>query len=270
MKRLPIVLVAIISWTRPAASMLSATTVVSLDYCSDQYVLEIADQTQIRGVSHEASKPFSYHQKLAIGLPTIRPTAEAILAISPEIVVYSWAGNQYLVSILTRAGIKTINISNCQNYKTIFTNFTKVAEALNRPITSIITEQQSRISTLKSQPKLSMRALYITPSGTTGGIGSDIDAMIRLAGLENMAASLGYLGWRTIPIEQIITNPPDLYIVSFFNAHEVSLSYWSSTRNPYIARSMGEIKTVSIPSRFLSCNGMFSVKAAEYLRASLD
>ncbi|AFX99206.1 hypothetical protein A1OE_1027 [Candidatus Endolissoclinum faulkneri L2] len=250
--------------------MLSTPTVVSLDYCSDQYVLELADRMQIRGISQQAQEPFSYHRNRATGLPIIKPIAEAILATDPEIVVHSWAGNQYLTSILARVGIKIINISNCCDYQTIFSNFIKVAEALDQPVSSIIRDQKSLIFTLKSQPKLNMSALYITPSGTTGGIGTEIDAMIKLAGLKNMAVDLGYFGWRTISLEQIITNPPDIYIVSFFNdVQEVSHSYWSSAGNPYISRLIGKIRTVSIPSRFLSCNGMFSVKAAEYLRASL-
>jgi iron complex transport system substrate-binding protein len=272
MRRMALALAAGLVWAGPATSAPSAPAVVSIDYCADQYVLALADRGQIHGVSPRARQAFSYHRERAADVPVVEPVAEAILAAAPELVVRFWGGNQRLVSMLERTGVDTVNIVYGHDRDTIFANLTKVAAALERAEAAdvLIADQRARIDALEAKPRLDLRALYLTPSGTTGGTGTDIDAMIRLAGMENMAAELGYHGWRTVSLEELVMNPPDVFIGSFFDDRDVARSSWSPARHPRLARIMGEVRTVPVPGRFLSCSGLFSVDAAEYLRATLD
>lgn len=272
MDRMAFVLAAGLFWAGPAAAAPSAPAVVSIDYCADQYVLALADRAQIHGVSPRARQAFSYHRDRAQGLPVVEPVAEAILAAAPELVVRFWGGNQRLVSMLDRTGVDTVNIVYGHDRETVFANLTTVAAALGRAeeAASLIADQRARIAALEARPRLALRALYLTPSGTTGGRGTDIDAMIGLAGMENMAAELGYRGWRTVSLEELVMNPPDVFIGSFFDDRDVARSSWSPARHPRLGRIMGEVRTVPVPGRFLSCSGLFSVDAAEYLRDALD
>ncbi len=265
-------LVAGLLWAGPAAAAPSTPAVVSIDYCADQYVLALADRGQIHGVSPRARQAFSYHRERAADVPVVEPVAEAILHAGPDLVVRFWGGNQRLVSMLERVGVDTVNILYGHDTETIFGNLTKVASALGRTdeASGLIADQRARIAALEARPRLNLRALYLTPSGTTGGAGTDVDGMIRLAGLENMAAELGYRGWRTVSLEELLMNPPDVFIGSFFDDADVSRSSWSPARHPRLARMMGDVRTVPVPGRFLSCSGLFSVDAAEYIRATLD
>lgn len=265
-------LVAGLLWAGPAAAAPSTPAVVSIDYCADQYVLALADQGQIHGVSPRARQAFSYHRERAADVPVVEPVAEAILHAGPDLVVRFWGGNQRLVSMLERVGVDTVNILYGHDTETIFGNLTRVASALGRTdeASRLIADQRARIAALEARPRLNLRALYLTPSGTTGGAGTDVDGMIRLAGLENMAAELGYRGWRTVSLEELLMNPPDVFIGSFFDDADVSRSSWSPARHPRLARMMGDVRTVPVPGRFLSCSGLFSVDAAEYIRATLD
>ncbi|WPZ33540.1 ABC transporter substrate-binding protein [Thalassobaculum sp. OXR-137] len=256
----------------PAVAAPSEPAVVSIDYCADQYVLALADRAQIHGVSPRARQAFSYHRDRAAGVPVIEPVSEAVLFAAPDLVVRFWGGNQRLVSMLDRTGVDTVNIVYGHDSETIFANLTKVAAALGRTeeAARLIADQRDRMAALEAKPRLGLRALYLTPSGTTGGTGTDIDGMIRLAGLENMAAELGYRGWRTLSLEELVMNPPDVFIGSFFDDRDVARSSWSPARHPRLAAMMGEVRTVPVPGRFLSCSGLFSVDAAEYIRATLD
>lgn len=247
-------------------------TVVSIDYCADQYVLELADRDQILGVSPRAVRAFSYHRERAMGLSIVDPSAEAVLHAAPALVVRFWGGDRRMVSMLTRAGVATVNIVYGHDGATIVDNLNTVAAALGRPKTAAATieERRRRIAALETAPALDLRALYLTPSGTTGGLGTDIDSMIRLAGLDNMAAELGYRGWRTIPLEHLVLNPPDVFIGSFFDDSDVARSSWSPARHPQLSALMETVPTIAVPGRFLSCSGLFSVEAAEFIRAALE
>lgn len=272
MGRMAVLLISGLLWAGSVNAAPSAPSVVSIDYCADQYVLSLAERVQIRGLSPRARQAFSYHRERAAGLPVIDPTAEAILYAAPDLVVRFWGGNRRLISMLERAGVDTVNIVYGHDSETIFANLTRVAAALDRSRSAmdLIAGQRRRIADLEAKPRLGLRALYLTPSGTTGGDGTDVDAMIRMAGLDNMAAELGYRGWRTIALEELVMNPPDVFIGSFFDDDDVARSSWAPTRHPRLARMMAEVRTVPVPGRFLSCSGLFSVDAAEYIRAHLE
>jgi iron complex transport system substrate-binding protein len=256
----------------PATRSGAAPSVVSIDYCADQYVLALAERTQILGLSPRARQAFSYHRDRAVGLATVDPSAEAILNADPALVVRFWGGNRRLVSMLHRTGIDTVNIVYGHDSATLFDNLSKVAAALGRTeaAADLIADWRRRMAALETKRRLGLRALYLTPSGTTGGSGTDIDGMIRLAGLDNLAAELGYHGWRTISLEELVLNPPDVFIGSFFDDRDVARSSWSPARHPRLSELMGVVRTVAVPGRFLSCSGLFSVDAAEFIRAALE
>ena len=87
-----------------------AQRVVSLDYCADQYVLKFVDPENIVALSPDAEEPFSYLREEARGLRKIRPVAENILALSPDVVVRSYGGGSTIEHFLKRAGINVVNI----------------------------------------------------------------------------------------------------------------------------------------------------------------
>ncbi len=264
------VAVAAVGAAPPSAA--APPSVVSIDYCADQYVLSLAARSQIRGLSPRAAQAFSYHRDRAVGLAKIEPVSEAILHAAPDAVVRFWGGNGRLLSMLDRTGVLTVNVVYGHDTETIFGNLERVAAALDRQEAAeeLLADRRLRIAALAARPALDLRALYLTPSGTTGGAGTDVDDMIRMAGLENMAAGIGYKGWRTIAIEELVMDPPDVFIGSFFDDDDVARSSWSPSRHPQLAAMMERVRTVSVPGRFLSCSGLFSVDAAEYLRAALE
>ena len=84
--------------------------VVSLDYCADQFVLKFVDRENILALSPDATASFSYMKEAAIGLPTIRPRAEDVLLLKPEIVVRSYGGGPLASAFFERTGIKIVQI----------------------------------------------------------------------------------------------------------------------------------------------------------------
>ena len=87
-----------------------AQRIVSLDYCADQYVLKLADREQILAISPDAVKDFSYMQDAAVGVPTVRPVAEDVLILKPDLIVRTYGGGPNAAAFFKRAGVPVLQV----------------------------------------------------------------------------------------------------------------------------------------------------------------
>lgn len=60
---------------------------------------------------------------------------------------------------------------------------------------------------------------------------------------------------------------PDFVVATFFGDPDVHVSHWSGGRHGVYKRLMGDLPTIHVPSRYLSCSGAFAVDAAEFIRS---
>ena len=92
--------------------------IVSLDYCADQYVLKFADREQILAISPDAVKDFSYMREAAEGVPTVRPVAEDVLILKPDLVVRAYGGGPNAEAFFERAGVPVLTVGWTSNVDT--------------------------------------------------------------------------------------------------------------------------------------------------------
>ena len=95
-----------------AAQQAERPTVVSLDYCADQFVLGLADREQILAVSHGADKPHSYLRERADGIPQIRSATEDVIALNPDLVMAQWGADARALAMYERFGIEVHQIGS--------------------------------------------------------------------------------------------------------------------------------------------------------------
>jgi len=81
-----------------------APKIVSLDFCADQYALELLPRSQILALSPDALAKFSYHKDRAQNIPTVRPRAEDILALKPDLIIRSYGGGPRTAKMFEAAG----------------------------------------------------------------------------------------------------------------------------------------------------------------------
>jgi len=65
-----------------------------------------------------------------------------------------------------------------------------------------------------------------------------------------------------------LIDPPDLFIASFFDTSLATQSGWSIARHNRLYQMLQDIPTIYLPGRYLSCNGLFLVDAAERIRSA--
>ncbi len=244
-------------------------SVMSLDYCSDQYVLSLADRAQIVALSKAAEDLYSYHRERAKGLAKSGSTIAEIVIASPDVAVQTYSTAARMGEITEKAGIVLLNTSYGRDLDTMYSNLSMIADAIGKQneAESLISDYKTRLENIRSTPRSDFTVAYVTPGGFTGGKGTFINDIIELSGFQSYAAINDYNGWLPLPLEDMIMNPPDIIITSFFDSQLQNQSRWSVSRHDHLLNMMEDIPTIHLPGALMACDGLFLIEAAEQIRS---
>ena len=237
--------------------------IVSLDYCADQYALQLVDRERILALSPDAEKEFSYLREAASGIPNVRPVAEDVLVLKPDLVIRSYGGGPNAAAFYARAGVAVLNIGYAATIPEIMSVMENVAAGLGEPDRGqqVIIEMRQRLAALPGQTA-PLPTLYMTPGGVTTGPGSLVHEMLLAAGLENYQQ---LPGWRPIPLESLAYEPPALVAFATFGATLEHQNLWSAMRHPLARAQLAEREVVPLQGAWTACGGWFLLDAIEAL-----
>lgn len=257
---------AVLAFATPAAAHAAAAktlTVMSLDSCADQYVLALSPREAIVGLSARADDPDSYMRAFAGGLPVRRATTEAVLAVRPDIVVRYWGGDARLEATLQRRGVTVVRIDEASDFDGVRADVRKVAAALGARARgeALVAGMDAKLAKAKGAWK-GEPALYFTPSGFTTGPGSLVDAMLRAAGMTNVATGST---WKPIPLERLVMHPPKAFVLGFFDVFAVAMQRWGPGRHAALKARLPGRTVASLPSAILGCPAWFAADGPEAL-----
>ncbi|MDG1708036.1 MAG: ABC transporter substrate-binding protein [Emcibacteraceae bacterium] len=242
--------------------------IVSLDYCSDQFVLYLADKEQILALSKASEDIISYYRDRAKGIPKTNSSIEEVIMLKPEVAVQTYNAATHMGEMTKRTGISLISTYYGSDPETVYKNIMMVGKAVDQKERALEFNQnyKKRLEAIKNVPRSTLKVAYITPSGTIAGVGTSVDDIIKLAGFTSYAEVKGFNGWLSLPVENLVMDPPDIFITGYFEEGAVTQSNWSLSRHDYLFEMMEKIPTINIPSSMMSCNGLFIVNAAERIR----
>ncbi|MEH6743229.1 ABC transporter substrate-binding protein [Hyphomonas sp.] len=237
--------------------------IVSLDYCADQYVLKLVDRDRILALSPDAGREFSYMRAAAAGVPTVRPNAEDVLILKPDLVVRSYGGGPNAAAFFEKAGVPVVDIGWTPDIPSVMENTQRIADALGESErgAAVNEDMQERLAHLKKR-STGETALYMTPAGVTTGPGSLIHEMIVAAGLTNMEDQYG---WRSLPLETLAYEKPDVVAAAFFGSRTNHPDAWSPMKHPVAKAQLTQSEVVSLEGAWTSCSGWFLMDAIEAL-----
>lgn len=237
--------------------------IVSLDYCADQYVLKFVEPARILAVSPDAGRDFSYMRDYAAGLPSVRPVAEDVIVLKPDLVVRAYGGGPQAPAMFERAGVRVHNIGWPENIEAVMRMIEDTARVLGsgRKGLATVAEMQERLASLR-HPDRPASALYLTPAGVTSGPGSLVHELIAVAGLVNFQTRPG---WGPIPLERLAYEQPDLIAAGFFDTLTKHPHRWSAIRHPVARAQLDGGAVVTIDGAWTACGAWFLVDAVEAL-----
>ena len=246
--------------------------VVSLDYCADQYVLALADRAQIAGLSTGPDEAYSALRDRAEGLPRLKDAAEDVITREPDVIVRSYGGGPRARRLYDRLDYAVHDLGFAQDFEDIRETVRRTARALGRPERgeALVADMDAALARAADGHAGRPAALYVTPGGVTAGAGTLIHEILTAAGFENIAAREGGAGWRELPLEALVLDPPELIVTGFFDQPANRVDNWTSTRHPVLRAQLAQTPTVHLEGAYLGCGAWFMADAALEARRKAD
>jgi len=227
---------------------------VSLNLCTDQLLVLLAPE-KIAALSPLARDPtLSFVASRAASLPVVRPSAEAVLRLHPDLILAGPFGAQATVALLKSEGLAVHRISLPQTFPAIRAQTRRVALLLGVPErgAALVSTMDATLAAVHPPPR-PRTAIAWEPRGFTEGPDSLMGAILRAAGLTNLSDG-NHLG-----LEALMRLAPDLVVVPEA-PHFPSLAT-DLLQSP----ALSSIPRRSLPPALTLCAGPFTAQAVSML-----
>jgi len=236
--------------------------VASLNLCTDELLLMLADPRQIASVTHLAQQPAETVLWQA-GRRYQRNDGSllSVAGLKPDLVLAMGGGVRDRVGIAGRLGIRTLDLPYPQSLTDIESGIAKVAAALGRPAAG--RQVLARIAALKrSRPARTIDTIWLGGGGRSvaaEGLAAD---WMRLAGLRQRR-----LRGDRVSLEQLLLSPPSILLRSDYRQGQYSGEQrWLS--HP-LAKGTRRSRTVPTDGRRWTCMGPTMIREIVRLRKEI-
>jgi iron complex transport system substrate-binding protein len=242
--------------------------IVSLNLCSDELVLRLADRDDIASVTWLSRDPNNSNVAgLAAQVPVNHGLAEEVVPLAPDLVIAGAYTTRTAVAFLRRMGVRLLELDVPRSLDDVLAQIREVAQAVGEPERGerMIAAMERRLAALRERATHEHpRALVLNPNGFTSGPGSLVDKIITAAGLTNLAAGLDVGNYGRIPLETVAVSGVDVLILNGRRDGPPSLAT-ELLHHPVLAKLPHLARLVVLPSRLWTCGGPAIVEAAERL-----
>lgn len=251
----------------------SLPTVASINLCTDQLVLHVADPSQIVTLSWLAADPEeSTLAEDAARYPLNYGSAEEILRFDPDVVIAGSYTNAFTRALLRDLGLTVVDIEPASSLDDIETHVRQVARAIGRIERGeeLVREMRARIARhrqrLDSSP---VATVVVRPGGFTVEAPSLAHELMTLAGLRNLPAERGLDRWGSLSVETLLHHPPELLVFATYRGGDASLAN-AVLAHPAIERIAARAVTAAVPASMWSCGLPNSLDAVARLERAAD
>jgi len=269
------VLINIVGGTGAFASVPSA---VSINLCSDQLLLLLADPSQIKALSSLSGDPAgSYYHTDASRYPTVDALAEDILPISPDVVLTGPYAPRNTVSLLTDLGLTVQSLEIANSIDAMIRNIELAGSVLQQEARAqkITAKLRDRLASIELQSVAldqrdqqrglaRPRSAVYDANGYTVGANTLRGEAMKLAGWHNVASEKGIEAYGVLSLEDLIIMSPDAIVESPYSPNTYSRAQQLSS-HPAIRYSGLNPVIIALPSNTTICAGPWSVTNVEIL-----
>ena len=202
----------------PASHAAAKPRVVSINTCTDQLVLALADPEQIAGLSRFAKNPeVSYLAAAAARYPSLLGSAEEIFRLKPAVVLASPFSGRATRDVLVRYGVRVETFAPPATLAEATAEVARAAGLLGQEqrgaeLIARISDAAGRARAIAAnRPRSSGIALH--RRGFIAGTRTLLSAVLSEAGIDNAAGSLGIDSLGQISLEGLIRLSPDLIVL---------------------------------------------------------
>jgi iron complex transport system substrate-binding protein len=264
--------VAVMACVAPACTA-ELPRIASMNVCTDQLLLTLADAEQIFGLSRYAGDRFqSWAADAARRYRILSGGAEDILVIRPDVVVASLFDKRTTRELLKAKGLHVVEFDVPRSLDDVKDQIRRMGEITRHPdrAAAEIAKLEAAIARARQVvARNHVRVLPLSRRGWVSGSESLLSSLLTEAGLANAAAELGVAFGGFAPLETIVSAKPDFLVVS--DAGDRAEDDGSAfLLHPALQRFYPPSKRIVIPDRLTVCGGVMLADALDVLIAELQ
>lgn len=246
--------------------------IVSLNLCTDQYLLALADRDQIAAVTKLATDPgMSAAADLAAGLPRTAGSAEEVIALEPDLVLGGTFSLRSSRMLLERMGYDVLALPPDESFAAIRETARRLADAVGHPERGerLVAELDAAIASARaSRGRDRPTALYYQRRGFANGSRSLVSEIMEAAGLRNLAADLGLTYTGRVELERVVAAEPDYLLVDSLTPRVDDQGSYM-LRHPALVRTVSPSRRLVLPRALVICGGPMTAGAIRRLAAQV-
>ena len=262
-------LVAVATLALPGAlSAANLPRIVSMNVCSDQLLLTLADPEQILGLSRFSRDGWqSWAADRARRYPVLSGGAEDVLVAKPDIVVASLFDKRSTRELLKANGLHLAEFTVPRTLDEVKDQIREMGEVVQHPdrARAEIARLDAAIARARqAATDKHYRVLPLSRRGWVSGRDSLVSSLLTETGLLNPAGELGVAFGGFASMEAIISLKPDFILVSEAGdrAEDDGRAF---LLHPALERFYPPEKRIVIPERLTVCGGPMVVNALDRL-----
>ncbi|WP_225678248.1 ABC transporter substrate-binding protein [Bradyrhizobium hereditatis] len=253
----------------PAANL---PRLVSMNVCTDQLVLRLADPEQILGLSKFSRDGW---QGPAVGdisrYPVLSGGAEDVLLIKPDIVVASAFDKRSTRELLKAKGLRLAELAVPRTLDEARQQIREAGDITGHPDRAA--KEIARLDAALARARGAVaerhyRVLPLSRRGWVAGSDSFVGSLLSETGLRSAAGDLGFTFGGFASLEAIVNLRPDFIVVSQAGdyARDDGQAF---LLHPALERFYPLEKRIVIPERMTECGGVMLADALDALTAEL-
>ena len=262
--------------TRPTSTY--SHRIVSLNVCTDQLLLALANPYQIAALSRfSRHENFSYYAHQAANYRSLRGTIEEVLRIKPDLVIASTYTRPVLKQALARFHIRTELFKPATTIaqgKNDILRLARIVGHENRGKTLVKGVAQAVRTAQRSTRQLIKKignpitALQLQRRGFVSGHRTLLNDILQKIGLKNAIIGTGVTSISRIPLEALLKLRPDVLIVDNTTNHHSDQGS-ALFAHPALAKVVPLNRRIQLPQHLIICSGPSLPTAIRRLSSNL-
>jgi iron complex transport system substrate-binding protein len=246
--------------------------IVSMNVCSDQLLLSLADPEQILGLSRFSRDAWqSFAADKARRFPILSGGAEDVLVAKPDIVVASLFDKRSTRELLKANGLNLVEFTVPRTLDEVKQQILEMGEVVQHPDRAALAIARLDAAVARARQAVTdhrYRVLPLSRRGWVSGSDSLVSSLLSETGLLNPAADLGVAAGGYASLEAIVQLRPDFLLVAEAGdrAEDDGRAF---LLHPALERFYPPDKRIVLPERLTVCGGVMLADALDVLTAEL-
>jgi iron complex transport system substrate-binding protein len=268
-----VVAVVFAMMTSTAACAADLPRIASINLCTDQLLMTLADPEQILGLSPYARDPArSWDAAKARQFPRLSGEAEDVLMLKPDIVVAGRYTKRATRELLKDKGLRVVEFEAARSLDDVKKHIRQMGDLVQHPDRANEAIARLDAAVARAQKVASRRpysVLAVSRRGWVSGGENLMTSLLLAAGLSNAGGALGVKAGGYASLEAIVSLRPDFLLVSDDSefAEDEGRAF---LLHPALEKFYPASKRLVIPERLTVCGGPMLSEALDRLASELE